>query len=207
MCRLLVPLLLLLARSEAHAEAPIDAPAAEEQAKEEAEEKGKLAWYVPDRAVLQFAGSIGFLSAGTGWSFLQERLDAEILLGWAPQAVAGDDFFTITTRLLFQPFLLEAGELRLRPLIVGGFASYTPKEDYWITPPDRYNSGYYEFSTAIRIGVILGVQVGLPVEEIGRLELYVHAVATEYRLVMLVRAPQTVGLGAATLAIGTRLRF
>jgi hypothetical protein len=41
-------------------------------------------WYYPDHAVVQFAGNIGLLSVGPGYSFLRDRVDAEALYGLVP---------------------------------------------------------------------------------------------------------------------------
>ncbi|MFP2929336.1 hypothetical protein ACLESO_29875 [Pyxidicoccus sp. 3LG] len=186
-------LALLLAASGARAEAP---PA-------------QLPWYVPDHAALQVAGSIGLVSAGPGWGFFGDRVDAELLLGWAPPAVAGEDFLTLTLKGQWHPFRLDLEGWQLRPLTVGLLLSYTFGDDYFVTLPDRYPSGYYWFKTALRPALLLGASVGRPVSamRLRHLEGYFELVATDYRLVQFLRNPATVETGLFSLALGARLRF
>ncbi|MCP3140675.1 hypothetical protein [Pyxidicoccus xibeiensis] len=166
-------------------------------------------WYVPDHAALQLAGSIGLLSAGPGWGFLDDALDAQLLLGWAPPAVAGEDFLTVTLKGQWHPFRLRWSGWSVRPLTVGLLLSYTFGDEYFVTLPDRYPDGYYWFKTGLRPALLLGGSVGRPVPALGlrNLEGYVELVATDYRLVHFLRNPVTVETGLFSLALGARLRF
>lgn len=166
-------------------------------------------WYVPDHAALQFAGSIGMLAAGPGWAFLDEQVDVQALLGWAPRAVAGADFVTLTLKAQWHPFLITHRDWRIRPLTVGAAFSYTFGDRYFLKLPDRYDSGYYWFTTALRPMIFLGGSVGHSLPERGAptLEGYYELVATDYRLVQFVQNPGTVNTGLFSLALGARLRF
>ncbi|MFP2904478.1 hypothetical protein ACLESD_05360 [Pyxidicoccus sp. 3LFB2] len=186
-------LALLLASPVASAEVPEDA----------------RPWFVPDHAALQLAGSIGFLSAGPGWGFVNDRLEAELLLGWAPPAVAGEDFLTVTLKGEWHPFLGTWRGWTLRPLTVGLLFSYTFGDAYFVGLPDRYPDGYYWFSTGLRPALLMGGSAGRPVPALGLrlLEGYVELVATDYRLLHFLRSPATVETGLFSLALGAKLRF
>ncbi|WP_426730293.1 hypothetical protein [Myxococcus faecalis] len=192
---------LLLAASSARAE--------EQELLEDASESKGAPWYVPDHAAVQFAGSIGMLAAGPGWAFLDEQVDLEVLVGWAPQAVAGSDFVTLTLKAQWHPFRVRHGEWDIRPLTLGAAFSYTFGDDFYLTLPDRYESGYYWFKTALRPAFLLGGGVGRPAKVLGfeRLEGYYELVATDYRIVQFLRNPDTVKLGLFSLALGARARF
>lgn len=86
-------LALLLALAEARAEPPAD----------------ERPWFVPDHAALQLAGSIGFLSAGPGWGFLDDTVEAGLLLGGS----AGRPVPALGLRLLEGYVELVATDYRL----------------------------------------------------------------------------------------------
>ncbi len=166
-------------------------------------------WYVPDHAAVQFAGSIGFLSAGPGWSFLDDAVEASVLVGWAPPALAGEDFLTFTLKGQWRPFRIDTRGWTVRPLSVGLLLSYTAGDAYFATKPDRYDDGYYWFRTALRPALTLGASVGRPVAALNLrlVEGYFELVATDYRLVQFARNPATVNAGLFSLALGVKLRF
>ncbi len=165
-------------------------------------------WFVPDHAALQLAGSIGLLSAGPGWGFLRDGVDAELLLGWAPPAVAGEDFLTVTLKGQWHPFRPAWRGWTLRPLTVGLLLSYTFGDAYFVGLPDRYPDGYYWFKTALRPALLLGAGAGRPVPALGlRLQGYAELVATDYRLLHFLQSPATAGTGLFSLALGVRVRF
>ncbi|MBZ4418929.1 hypothetical protein [Myxococcus sp. RHSTA-1-4] len=166
-------------------------------------------WYVPDHASLQLAGSIGLLSAGPGWAFLDEAVEAGLLLGWAPPLVAGEDFLTLTLKGQWHPFRVEWRGWSLRPLTVGMLFSYTFGDAYFVRLPDRYPDGYYWFKTGLRPALLVGGGAGRPVPALGLrlLEGYFELVATDYRTIHFVQDPGTVRTGLFSLALGARFRF
>ena len=168
-----------------------------------------LPWYVPDHVSLQLAGSIGLLSGGPGWAFLDEAVEGELLLGWSPPAVTGEDFLTLTLKGQWHPFRIDWRGWTLRPLTVGLLFSYTFGDAYFVGLPDRYPDGYYWFNTALRPALLLGGGAGRPVPALGLrlVEGYFELVATDYRLVQFIRSPATVETGLFSLALGARLRF
>ncbi|ATB49378.1 hypothetical protein [Corallococcus macrosporus] len=178
------------------------------QSRAEAAREGSP-WYVPDHAAMQLAGAIGFLSAGPGWSFRDDTVEAAFLLGWAPPALAGEDFLTFTMKGQWRPFRLDAAGWTVRPLTVGAMLSYTVGDDYFAGLPSRYDRGYYWFRTALRPALLLGASAGRPVEALNLrlVEGYFELVATDYRLVQFVRNPATVNVELFTLALGVKLRF
>ncbi|AEI68604.1 hypothetical protein [Corallococcus macrosporus] len=178
------------------------------QSRAEAAREGSP-WYVPDHAAMQLAGAIGFLSAGPGWSFRDDTVEAAFLLGWAPPALAGEDFLTFTMKGQWRPFRLDAAGWTVRPLTVGAMLSYTVGDDYFAGLPSRYDRGYYWFRTALRPAFLLGASAGRPVEALNLrlVEGYFELVATDYRLVQFVRNPATVNVELFTLALGAKLRF
>jgi len=152
----------------------------------------ELPFYVPSQAKLQFAGNIGLLSAGGGWSWFHRSLDLDLLFGWVPPLQGDEAIYTGTLKATGWPVALDLGEdWRLRPISVGGVASLTFGDEYWILQPDRYPHDYYEFSTAVRFGAFLGGSFGrrFPQATVRNIDLYWEFGVTDLELWMLLENP------------------
>lgn len=168
------------------------------------------AWYLPDQAKLQFAGSIGFLSPGVGWASAGRGLEADLFLGWVPPAIGGDDVFSVTGKLTLQPWRRDLGRRWiLRPLYGALLLTYTFGRQYFIRPPPQYRGGYFDGPTALRAGIALGGNVAVrtdgAVREVG---LYWEVVALDFMLVSWFRNAGSLGPGDVfSLALGLRAGF
>jgi hypothetical protein len=156
-------------------------------------------WYAPDHAKLQLAGNVGFLSPGIGWA--PGRLEVDLFLGWVPEAVGGDDLFSVTGKLTFAPWSVERGRWRARPLTVGLQLGYTFGEQYFVFPRFVFTP------TALRSGLALGADVR---RRVGRrtVGLYAELVALDVGLVYWASNPRSIGpTDVFSLALGARLAF
>ncbi len=105
---------------------------------------------IPNHMKLQYAGSIGFLSTGLGWSYgKHQRWETDLLIGFVPRLESNRAKLTFTLRECFLPWEVHLGESRfdfkpLRAMI--GLNSIIGHE-FWGNEPSRYPSGYYFFST------------------------------------------------------------
>ncbi|RPD49351.1 hypothetical protein DNI29_00680 [Hymenobacter sediminis] len=130
-----------------------------------------LPWYRPRHVVAQTGGGLGMVSAGFGYS-LKDRLDLDILIGYVPRKYAGSRLSIYSAKLLYSPWTLPLGKSQkwaLKPLMVGGYFSYThgTLND---EEPNQYYRGYYWFSTDTRVGPLLGSRLSyaLPATAKGR---------------------------------------
>lgn len=164
---LLVPLLSLLpCRAQAidrvlasESESELDESGDEGTASTDEDEE--LPFYIPSQAKLQFAGNVGMLAVGGGWSWWKRRIDLDLLLGWVPPLDGTEPIYIGTLKLTAWPIDLDLGkDWRLRPISLGGTTSLTFGEHYFIFQPDRYPENYYQFSTAVRFGAFLGGSIG-----------------------------------------------
>lgn len=117
-------------------------------------------WFVPDHGKLQLAGQIGFLSPGIGYELAGRRIHLDLLFGWVPEAVAGDDIYPLTGKLTYAPWSLNAGSRwRVEPMRAALQLTYTFGSQYFTRLSDRYPSGYYDLPSAWHTGVALGAAV------------------------------------------------
>jgi hypothetical protein len=103
-------------------------------------------WYLK----VQYAGSIGFLSAGLGYGFFKNRISTEIIYGFVPETKGGP-LDIATVRMIYNPFTIRiTPSVSITPLTVSGFVTYHFGEEFYIKLPQQYYSEYYKWSSAIR---------------------------------------------------------
>lgn len=114
---------------------------------------------IPSHTVLQYAGSIGFLSAGVGWDYgKRDQWETTVLLGYLPKYNSQESKLTFTLKQNYTPWSLplKPGRLTVEPLTCGLFFNTIFSDEFWVDEPDRYPKGYYGFSTRIRTHLFVG---------------------------------------------------
>lgn len=155
-------------------------------------------WYLPDHAKLQLAGNIGFLSPGAGYA-LERRLEGDVFLGWVPEAVGGDDIFSLTGKLTFAPWSIDSGPWSFHPFTAALQLTYTFGDEYYVISEDLF------VPTALRSGVALGAAAG---RLLGgrRVGIYAELVALDLALGYWLGNPSALGPGDVfSVAVGARL--
>ena len=109
---------------------------------------------LPDFATLQYAGSIGVVSAGAGYH-LSEKTSVSVHYGYVPSN-RGGELHIIAAKLLFNTWSFRISErLRFDPLRLGAMVSYHLGGEFrsrW--PSHRYPDGYYWWKTSMRAHII-----------------------------------------------------
>jgi hypothetical protein len=165
-------------------------------------------WYAPDQAKLQLAGSIGFLSPGVGWGWLDRRLEADLFFGWVPPPLGGEHIFSLTSKLTLRPFRVTWGAWELRPVTAALQLTYTFGDDYWVLLPDDYPDGYYVLPTALRSGLAIGTDVGRPLWGFERVGAYAELVVIDTALKLWADNRRALDLtDVVTLALGVRVEL
>jgi hypothetical protein len=115
-------------------------------------------WYVPDVAVAQYAGSIGFVSVGAGYSVFHDKAYVDLLFGYVlPSQAGGESLETLTLKFTAAPWKTQLDErTEWRPLTIGTFFNYTMGRQYSSDLPGWYPSGYYWWSEAVRVNIFIG---------------------------------------------------
>lgn len=113
----------------------------------------KLKFLIPDGAVLQHAGSIGYMSGGISYDlFKNKRGSLDLLYGYLPESKGGA-FSTVSTKLKYRPFVINISKsLTFYPFNPGTFISYMVNKDFDLTwDKNQYPKGYYYWSEALRL--------------------------------------------------------
>lgn len=170
-------------------------------------------WYRPRHLVLQTGGGLGMVAAGAGYSLWRNRADLDILVGYVPKRYAGSTLSVVSAKLLYSPWVLPVRQKwQLRPLMAGGYVSYT-HGTINSGEPGQYDKGYYWFSTNKRVGLLLGSRVSyaLPAPTPGRsryLSAYYELGSNDLYLLSYFQNPA--GLSPAdilVLSLGMKLDF
>lgn len=100
--------------------------------------------YLPDYYKLQYAGGIGFLSAGIGYGFFNERIDISYFYGYVPEWFSKNDLHSVSLQLTGKPLHLNLNnKTEYYPLNIGIFVHHTFGSEYFIALPDHYPEDYY----------------------------------------------------------------
>jgi hypothetical protein len=131
---------------------------------------------VPDNAGLQYAGSIGFLSASGGYDLFNEKAELSVHLGYVPESLGGE-LTIVAVKFHYKPFTYKIKDkFIIQPFNPVFFPSYTLGQnfDFKFEKP-QYRKGYYFWSSALRIHLGAGSEVKMltnPTAKIKWLSLY-----------------------------------
>lgn len=122
-------------------------------------EKYESAWrkIIPRYTKLQFAGSMGMLSLGTGWNYFRNHWETDLLLGIVPRNADRHAMVTFTIKQNYYPWNIDLGKsFTFEPLCCGAYTNMLLDRDFWGKQPDKYPKGYYWFSTRFRTHLFIG---------------------------------------------------
>lgn len=149
----LLPLLLLAGTLQAQEETT------EETRYQKRVEKYRNGWdkLIPHYTKIQFAGSMGMFSFGTGWDYYRRHWETDVYLGFVPKTSNHHAMATLTLKQNYYPWNIRLSDkFSFEPLATGIYLNFLLDRDYWGKQPDKYPDGYYWFSTRIRTHVFVG---------------------------------------------------
>ena len=112
---------------------------------------------IPRYTKLQFAGSMGMLSLGTGWNYGKNHWETDLLLGIVPRNSNDRAMASFTLKQNYIPWQIPIkNQFYFEPLSCGIYINTLLDREFWIKNPDKYPKRYYTFSTRIRTHVFLG---------------------------------------------------
>ncbi|WP_181304317.1 hypothetical protein [Rufibacter sp. XAAS-G3-1] len=165
----------------------------------------------PFHVKAQFAGDLGFLSVGAGRSFLKEKLETDLFLGYLPQKIGGDRIFTTAIKATYVPLrAIQVTSLDWQSLRTGLQLGYTFGNEYFaFEPHDKYPKSYYGFSTALHLYYFLGGQVDFTrVEKLNRFGIYYEVGSNVEYIVSYVQNPAYLSPAKIfNLALGVRMKL
>lgn len=114
-------------------------------------------WFVPDFLTAQYAGSIGFVAGGAGYSIIHNKANVDILFGVVPRFTGSEGLETITLKFTGDMIRTRLNDhLVLTPLTAGVYFTYTPGSEFSSDLPSWYPDGYYWWSEAVRVNIFIG---------------------------------------------------
>ena len=131
-------------------------------------EKYKKRWekFIPRYTKLQFAGSMGLISAGLGWDYYRKHWETDVLLGFIPAYADDNAKFTFTAKQNYYPWRIPLGRhFTFEPLACGAYVNILLDREFWGKQPDKYPDGYYWFSTRFRFHAFVGERITLKLNE------------------------------------------
>jgi len=134
---------------------------------------------LPDHVPLQYAGNIGFLSTGIGYSIFKDKIELDFMYGYVPVEFGGplNSITFKSTWIPWKPVIL--GDYAIDIFTIGGYLNYTLGDKYFFiaSTMDRYPSRYYDYSSALRVGGFVGgrVHLNLNASTIKRIAFYYEA--------------------------------
>ncbi|HEY1025869.1 MAG TPA: hypothetical protein VGE26_11935 [Sphingobacteriaceae bacterium] len=178
-----------------------------------AQEKSAL---VPNAAIVQYAGSIGFLSIGAGYDlFRNQRGSIDLMYGYVPKTKGGK-LDILSLKFSYRPFTIKIRDIAVvYPLNPGMFFSYTVDRKLSLSwDRDQYGKGYYGWSEALRSHLSFGNEVDISGrklfgdEKIKAVVLYSEFNASDLYLVSWVLNREALSVSDIfKLGVGVRLKF
>lgn len=176
----------------------------------------KLKFLIPDAAIAQFAGSIGYFSVGAGYEiFKNKRGYLDFNYGYVP-ASKGGELHAVTVKLAYKPFKIGLGDWGVfYPFNPGFFLSYTFNEDLdFKFDSNDYPPGYYYWSPALRSHLAISNEIefsipkiwdGLDIKKIG---IYTEFNTNDFYIVNYFQNLSSLSLSDIfQLGVGIRLKF
>ena len=120
-------------------------------------------WYIIDHAKVQFAGEIGFISLGLGYSiFKKKNGELDLFLGYLPESIGGDNIVTIAGKFHYFPWKKDVfkNKYKLEPLTLGVnvYHAFTKILNAQKNQ-DLYPAGYYWWTIGTRFGPFFGSRI------------------------------------------------
>ncbi len=119
---------------------------------------------IPTQHIWQYAGNMGFLSAGIGWDYgRHKQWETNLLFGYLPKYSSGRSKITMTLKQTYIPWSFRTSDLfAFEPLSCGVYFNTVFGSEFWNNEPARYPDDYYPFlSTKLRVNVFVGQRLEL----------------------------------------------
>ena len=109
---------------------------------------------------MQYAGSIGWLTAGYFRQSTNEKIELGLLYGYTPESLGGE-IHSLALKFIYEPLQINiSNRFQLEPIQTGIFIVQNFSNNLYLSWPDKYDRGYYWWTNSLRFHVFLGVQAG-----------------------------------------------
>lgn len=176
----------------------------------------KLKFLIPDAAIMQHGGSIGYFSLGAGYEIFKNKKGyLNLNYGYVPVSKGGE-LHTVTVKLAYKPFELKLKDwAKLYPFNPGFFLSYTFQENLAFKfHSSEYPRGYYYWSPALRPHLSISNEIELSMPRvwdnvgIHKIGIYTEFNTNDFYIVNYFQNTSSLSLSDVfQLGIGIRLKF
>lgn len=126
----------------------------------------KKKWYSPHYIPIQYAGNIGFLSTGIGYSARKDNYQFSLVYGYAPESIAGVQVHMLTAKNIFPIHRFYLDEQRtLVPYASVGVSLEVGGRSFFFLPSNMVK-GYYDFPKSIHLIPAAGLKLRQMTERI-----------------------------------------
>ena len=116
--------------------------------------------FLPDYVKFQYAGGIGFISTGAGYTFFNDKLDISFFYSYIPHMISEDDLHSVSLQFTSKLLQYKISEsIEILPLNLGFFIHHTFGNKYWIRQPAHYPDKYYWWSPGRNAGLFTGGEI------------------------------------------------
>ncbi|MDR1679443.1 MAG: hypothetical protein LBR81_06650 [Prevotellaceae bacterium] len=126
---------------------------------------------IPRYTKVQYAGSMGLFSLGTGWVYgKNNQWETDLMFGYIPKYSTEHGKLCITLKENFTPWDLIIGQkgFSFQPLSCGIYVNSVIDDDFWVSEPGKYPNAYYTFSTKIRFNFFVGQRIAFKIPKAKR---------------------------------------
>jgi hypothetical protein len=116
-------------------------------------------WYKPAFVPVQFAGNIGFLSTGIGFTSHTKKYELAIMYGYVPASLALTRIHTISAKNVFP---LRRYDMKINQALIpylGLAISVEVGGNAFLTLPEQYPKSYYDFPKSVHATAFGGIKL------------------------------------------------
>src|SRR6187399_104395 len=166
----------------------------------------------PDHIKVQYAGGMGFISIGAGYSTKNKKLEGDLYYGYLPKSVGGVSIYSISAKVTWIPVhSVSVKKYELEPLMTGLIVNYSFGKQYFSFDPPYYPYKYYSFPTAIHSAFFLGSRIGhvFPTHAfVQRISVYYEILSFDREIISLVSNPKSLHItDIVTLSLGVKINL
>jgi hypothetical protein len=110
---------------------------------------------IPKTVQLQYAGDMGFLSLGVGYTFLKDKGSVNFIYGYLPEWVNGVEVNTIAVKGTYQLLPLNVNPQIKTSTYVGTTVMRSFAHNTYVDFPSYFPHKYY-FTNALHVSLIIG---------------------------------------------------
>ena len=138
---------------------------------------------MPKYEKIQYAGSMGLVSAGIGRYYgKREQWETDLMIGYIPKYTTNAIKMCVSYKENFYPWKkqLKNSDFYFEPFSFGFYINSVLDDEFWVHNPDKYPSSYYTFSTKIRFNICVGQRITyeIPVNK----RIYAKSVSAFYEI-------------------------